>query len=822
MQFICTESVQMQVSMAVLSLLAIMTALPSREYPIAGQVSLSLSLAAAALAAGLCWLSAERSLDERLAFSSQKQTLIAEVKITDIERKPFYRVLYAKVLAVQPVEADHQHMPEFVNDDRPEPALSHIRITTGHEANFQVGETWRMPLKVKAPVGSLSWHSFDYERWLITKDIDALASLSKKPKPEGVLKRLKPADKTLSQTWRNYWQQTLDLNRLAEHQETEQQPVRAILYALLSADRQFLTDRQWQVFRDTGTSHLMAISGMHIGFLALLMVLLVKGLGWFIVPLAQLRWQLLAAFAVCTVYAALTGWQVPVQRALLMLMVAYVVLAMGWNLQPSTILLSIACLIVAINPLVLLSLGFWLSFSAVGLILLVVTHRRRYPNDVCFDQVTAWQRVLRGLRAAFILQLVLSVGLLPLTLLFFGVLPSTAFFANSIAIPWVAIIIMPLLFILVLLALVSWQRGFDAILSLLEWLMQVLMSLLNGLSDLGLSMSFSIDFSTSLALMFCLFLAWLIRSWPVRALCLALALGVLLFPYNSTLKMAEFEVTALDIGKGFAAVIETQNHQLVYDLGEKWGSSSATERMVLPYLQGRRLNPIDALVISHRDNDHLGDLPLFLQQIQVNTLYSGSTLAEEDLGIKGAKIGGQTEGQTVDEQSSETVGIPVTACDQSANFHWDGVDFIWLSAPLADDKLNNESCVLLLRSAYGSVLLPGDIHKNQEQQLITHFYELAPVDVLFVAHHGSKTSSSQAFIDWMQPQLAISSANLFNPYGHPAKPVVERFEKRGIEHWQTGRTGSIRLRFAQEGLETRHYRDDYPHWWRLSVDRLRQ
>lgn len=723
-------------------------------------------LLALLLALVLVKITAQRELDERIAFSPSTLKTELEATLQEVQPKVGYQVLYFNHLEFEDAQ--------FAN-------ITDLRLTSNRLLDFEAGQRWRFKAVLKSPVGSSSWGAFDYEKWLIANDIDATGYIDNRADMV-----LLSEDKALSfsRQWQRYWQEKLALD------SNEVSAQKAIIYALLTADRRYLTEQQWQQFRDTGTSHLMAISGMHIGFIALIAYLLAKLCGrlfiYFSLPQVGLCFQLLSSFVIAVIYGVLTGWAVPVQRAVLMLSIAYLFSLSGLRMSPLYVLALIAAIVLVISPMAVLDVGFWLSFIAVAAILLILTSSGLRKHRFTFIEKAKASFSL-GLR----IQWGLSLLLLPVTAFFFGYLPITSFAANLIAIPVISLIIMPSLFLLLVSSYVS-DALFNLLLNSIESILKLLEYYLYYISQLDIGFDFSptaLEFFLITALML---IIWILPNIASKSGGAVILLLLMLAPRDSQLADGEFKLVTLDVGRGLSHVVQTKQHLLVYDLGEKWGSSSATERIVYPYLQYRKLSKIDRLVISHNDSDHLGDLDFLLAKVQVGETLPGNALPQYP---------------------------QFKSCHHAQNWHWDGVEFIWLKTQLPDDTTNDASCVLLIKSTKGSVLLTGDITKKRERLIQQQYKNIAPIDVLITPHHGSKTSSSEAFLNWLKPNYAISSADIYNRYKHPAKKISNRLERLGITHLQTGKLGSIELNIKDE-IEVISHRQQQPRWWRFDFEQV--
>jgi competence protein ComEC len=490
--------------------------------------------------------------------------------------------------------------------------------------------------------------------------------------------------------------------------------------------------------------------------------LLPVGLLWYRYPkLALLIPRPVAAVVLGAIFASfyvlLAGFELPAQRTLIMLLVLMSGFVTRHQLRFSQTY-SLALLLVLIyDPLACLSAGFWLSFITVGLLVWLSTRHYRLPK---------W--------AALRIQLSLSFLSLVLSAAFFGLVSWIAPLANLIAIPWITFIVTPLILIGMLLDLIShrlatllWQLAA----LLLDWLMQ----LLAYLAGLPFAASHTLVYPTIWLIIAGLGIGLLLlpKGMPARWLGFIGLLPLVLYQ-PPRLAHGSFQLSVLDVGQGSAHVLQTATHVLVFDTGAKSSDSfDMGKRVVLPYLYGQGIRQLDKLMLSHADNDHNGGAIAVTQGISVQEIMGSSP-------------------EVLPEYK-------VTLCQAGQHWQWDGVDFTVLHpSPEFTGKSDNErSCVLRVSNAYHSVLLTGDIEKDAELQLVTPQHSLA-AEVLILAHHGSKYSSSYTFLDAVQPKLAIASSGYLNRFNHPHPETIARLTQHAIPWLNTVQSGTISLYFPPD------------------------
>ncbi|MDB5744776.1 MAG: internalization-related competence protein ComEC/Rec2 [Polaromonas sp.] len=643
---------------------------------------------------------------------------------------------------------------------------------------LRAGERWQMTVRLKAPHGNSNPHGFDYELWLWEQGIQATGYVRAGPRDAPPL-RLAAGSPYLGYPVERARQSV----REAIYARVENRQHAGVLAALVVGDQNAIERADWDVFRATGVSHLMSISGLHITMFAWVASLLIAML-WrrsakltprLCLALPAPSAGALGGLMLALLYALFSGWGVPAQRTIWML-ATLVLLRHSGRQWPwlQTWLLAMA-VVVALDPWALMQAGFWLSFVAVGVLFATNSGATREYQESAggqFNQnnslrkpvVPGWlRRPLAGLARSAREQWVVTLALTPLSLLLFNQASLVGLLANAAAIPWVTLLVTPLAMLGVLYAPL-WDVA--------AWAIGLLALFLNLLADWPLAL-----ISVAAAPAWCAVagvlgggLIAMRLPLPWRALGIALLLPVLLWQ-PPRVAPGQFELLAADIGQGNAVLVRTAGHSLLYDTGPRFSrESDAGNRVLVPLLRalGER---IDLLVLSHRDSDHVGGAPAVLaMQPQAGLLSS---------------IEDSHELQSVRQS---------TRCTAGQRWAWDGVDFEVLHPAAADygtpQKPNTMSCVLRISNAAQTALLAGDLEAPQELRLAAAEPPRLKADFLLVPHHGSKTSSSAPFLDAVQPRLALAQAGYRNRFGHPVASVVARYEQRGIRLARSDQCGA--------------------------------
>lgn len=604
------------------------------------------------------------------------------------------------------------------------------------EARPAPGECWELRLKLRAPRGGINPGGYDYEGWLFQQGIDATATVQ----------QARPCAETRLWTVDRLRDGLAMLLRasLAEH------AMLPIVLGLTVGERSEISDDQWRVLRRTGIAHLLAISGLHIGLIAGFVFLLVNR-SWRYLPQAALclpapKAAALAAALAAAFYAAMAGFSLPTQRALVMLGVVLLGLWLGHRTQPSRQWAWALLLVLIIDPFAGQSAGFWLSFAAVGWILYALSARLQVAQP--------WVNWLW-------LQCLLGMSLLPLSLLWFN--------EGSVLAPIVNLLLIPAFFILVPVLLIGalllpWAPPAGSAIVML--VAQVLQGLWRGLEWLEAQapvLALSATPSWIPVLLAGIGLAWLLapRGWPARGVGGLLCLPLLLGPLPERLSAGELQMTVLDVGQGLAVVLRTPEHVMLYDSGPAWpGGFDAGRMVVLPYLRQQGIRQIDRYVQSHGDLDHRG----------------GSASLRREIPIL-----------------SELGSRPDQPCRGGAYWQWDEVVFEVLHPQGPDWSGNDASCVIRVSVGEHAVLLTGDIERDAELSLLTRHTGALKATVLLVPHHGSNSSSSMGLLHQVAPELAVVSSGWRNRWGLPNPAVLRRYQLRGIHWLNTADSGAISL-----------------------------
>ncbi|HLQ25837.1 MAG TPA: DNA internalization-related competence protein ComEC/Rec2 [Acidiferrobacterales bacterium] len=632
---------------------------------------------------------------------------------------------------------------------------------------LRVGDQWGFLARLKRPHGFQNPGGFDYEAYLFRERIRATGYIRKDKPPE--LMTSDPTSYPVGR-FRQYLGEQI-------HRALPENDFTGVLTAFVNGDETDISDKQWEVFQRTGTTHLVAISGMNIGFLAGLVFLLVNRL-WAWPGFTVLYWPAPKLAAVAAVlaaigYAALAGFAIPTQRALIMLLIVMVGVLAQRAISASHLLAAALFAVLFYDPLAVMSAGFWLSFVSVGVILFSISSKGQ--------EHSWWHRWGK-------IQWVIAIGLLPLMLVVFQRVALNGPVANMLAIPVIELIVIPLALLGAIFLLFLPDAVSVFIFKLAALALQALWKALDYLASFDQAQWIQHRPAAWTVVCAAIGILWLLapRGWPVRWVGVVWLLPMFL-PRPAAPQAEEVWFTLLDVGQGLSAVVRTQGHTLVYDTGARFSSRfDAGRAVLLPYLRAMGVSNIDMLIVSHGDNDHIGGAKSLLASMPVREIIS-----------------------SVPERLPQA-----QYCKMGQSWRWEGVEFSIISPVNETDAHgNNACCVLLITSRYGNILLPGDIESRAEKTLVQRWGDKLSAEVLIVPHHGSKTSSTTAFIKQVHPAIALFPVGYRNPYRHPNKQVVKRYITSGIEFYDSVSQGAVEILLRDGGIEASGYRQLAKRYW---------
>lgn len=698
--------------------------------------------------------------------------LWASIRTDDLLRHPFPEDLGRVPLTVEgriaSIPADLGAARRFLFrvertllDGRPVSFQGLVRLSWFEGApDLRAGARWRLPVRLKPRHGFANPGGFDYERWLFAQGVKGTGSVRKGAEPRLL-------DPDAGPYWLHRWRQSFNDHLARVLREARSLP---LVQALVTGDQSGFERTDWEVMARTGTSHLVAISGLNLALVAGVAFFLIRRV-WARRPglalaLAAPRAAAAGAFLAAFAYAALAGFSVSTRRALIMAAVVFAVIFWGRTPRHWRGLVLALVGVLLLDPASVLSYGFWLSFAAVAVLLFNLGHR--LPRR---DLWSRWGRA----------QWAVALGLMPLLFLLFGRASAISPLVNLVAEPLFTLLLFPLVLTASLLSLVP---GLELP---LVWTAHLLDWCLDGLAWIAALPWAAVSLPQGPAWVWPA--AWLAaalllapRGLPGRWLGLPL-LAPLVLVRPSAPAPGEAWFTLLDVGQGLSAVVRTRDRTLVYDTGPGFEAGFNTgDLVVAPFLAAQGLGRVDVLILSHADRDHSGGAAGLLARVPADRILSGEPQA---LAITGAE-----------------------PCRAGQGWEWSRVRFRVLSPASGAGGAdgiglwpggNDVSCVLRVEAGGRSILLPGDIGKGVEIRLVQGQGPALESDVLVAGHHGSDTSTGDPFLDAIAPDLVLYSTGYSNRFGFPAREVQRRVAARDIRTLDTGSAGAIELRLGSDG-----------------------
>lgn len=652
----------------------------------------------------------------------------------------------------------------------------------------QLSEIWQAEISLRPLSARLNFGGFDRQQWYFSKEITAVGT---------VKSAVKIADFS-----------SLRAEKLQQvKKQTEGLSLQGLLIALAFGERAWLDKTTWSIYQQTNTAHLIAISGLHIG--------LAMGIGFYLARVLQVffptrfihpYFPLVFGVLFALIYAYLAGFSVPTFRAISALVFVFFIQIMRRHYSPLQLFMLVVGFLLFCDPLMPLSVSFWLSCGAVGCL---IVWYRYVPFSVFQWKNRPFSSKVRWILSLFHLQFGLLLFFTPLQLFLFNGLSLSGFLANLIAVPLYSFLLVPLILFAVFTngAVFSWQLA-NKLAEGITWLI----SLFQG-------NWFSVSFNLALVLtalccgMFMLII-WSIYREPkvlssirqikrarfftlnlskpllkndrIKVLrcsfgIMSLCFMILLF---KQLSKPIWQVDTLDVGQGLATLIVKNGKGILYDTGPAWQGGNMAELEILPYLQREGIT-LEKLILSHDDNDHAGGASIILKAYRNVEFITPSR-----------KNYGENHR---------------TFCTAGRDWDWQGLHFQILSPHSIVERADNpHSCVILVDDGKHSVLLTGDAEVKNEQIFAR---TLGKIDVLQVGHHGSKTSTSEYLLSQVRPDIAIISSGRWNPWKFPHYSVMERLHRYKSVVKNTAISGQVRVNFFKDRLEIQQARTEFSPWY---------
>ena len=639
---------------------------------------------------------------------------------------------------------------EFELDSTPDyPAFkARLNWTKNFPQNLQTNQRYKLQVRLKKSHGLRNPNTFDQERWFFQNRVRAQGNVKK------------------GELLENGFDLRFQIYQILK-EKMQDFPRSGILMALILGETKGISQQEWKALRNTGTIHLISVSGTHLSMIALsissLMIILMRIIGgkWLFIktkiPIAIL------SFLIVAIYAWLAGFSIPTQRSLIMIGGIFLSIILSKRFAHSYILSVALFLVLLFDPLAVLSMGFWLSFIAITILLYTPHKNTTYANQM-FQLESSW---------------VVFIVLIPPLLLLFGQVSLLSIISNMMVISLFSIFIMPFLFLGAVLSLFDFEY-FPLLLS--SYALDFIMKILAFLGNLDFSLLYLPNapiWALSLA-MIGVFLILMPRGMVGKWLSVFLFLPML-FPHIEKPKEGEIYFDLLDVGQGLSTVIRTKNHILIYDTAPAYEKRVIAESTLIPFLRGKGIKEISRLIISHPHADHAGGVDSLIQAFEIYDI-----LTTEPKHWQGASY-----------------------CKSGQFWEWDSVKFEMLAGE--ENYYKNNSCVLKITTGKSSILLTGDIEETQERLLLD---KQIKTNILIAPHHGSKTSSSLAFVNAVRPDYALFSVGYKNQFKHPRPQIIARYQMIGAQILETQHSGTISFQLTPENIsEPQRYREIHRHYW---------
>ncbi|RZO22511.1 MAG: DNA internalization-related competence protein ComEC/Rec2 [Candidatus Thioglobus sp.] len=642
------------------------------------------------------------------------------------------------------------------------------------------GDRWRFTVKLRRPRGYWNTDVFDYEKYLFLEDITGLGYVVSGER----IQRGRDTDLSVK----------MRFSKRINASSTLLYP--DLILALGVGERGLITADRWELLRKTGLSHLVAISGLHIGLVAFWSLAVIRFLIYpfnFYGGIFPKKYLAIILSAFCAfAYAQIAGFPVPTLRAFVMLVIGVSAILLLKRVSLVSILAVTVFMFAWLIPSSIFSTAFWLSFAAVWILGSVFDAGFSRSKNELIPLNASRNRfglLIPGVKRLILAQLSLFVGLAPLIGLLFQEISMVSPMINLLAVPVFGLLVIPVVMAGVVVSSIGLESFGDRLIGLGDFLI----FLVFNFADFFERRSWSVIQLGQYSLLFLVIvsgflLCYLLKAKKIQGIFFLSGIGILAFNSEPPQQFSsgEFSIRFIDVGQGLAAIIRTQNHSIAYDFGPAFGLFSPAKDSIERSFRQHQKDTFDVAVVSHRAADHAGGLASVKSRLKGSTIVSGQPLINGD-----------------------------RRCVFPMRWNFDGVDFRFLNRPdIQFGEDNNKSCVLHIKGKFGTALFTGDLERPAEVAL-SHLYgrELG-ADVLQIPHHGSHSSSSTLFLSQVNPKLGILSRGVNNRYGHPSDRVVSRYRQRGIRILDTARVGQIYLVSRRSGWDETTYIDRNVRIWR--------
>lgn len=668
--------------------------------------------------------------------------------------------------------------------------------------NIQINQQYKLQVRLKRSHGLRNPNTFDQERWFFQHRIRAQGNVK-----SGEL--LEPIFYSFFQTHLMFKEINDSLRFqifLKLKEKIQDLPRAGILMAIILGEEKDISYHEWEVFRMTGTTHIVSVSGSHLAIIVLIIFFITKQLikivgGKWLLTIKSQHVSIISSFVIILIYAWLAGFSVPTLRSFSMFGLVFLfILSCKKNIAASYLLSFAFFLVSPIDPLSVLSIGFWLSFGGIAILMWTIeehlilkeiinklpsnhehTKEKNSVKHIAFPSLKSiYEKIMNYMISLYKGSVAIFIALIPPLLFIFGQIPLLSIIANIIIISLFTFLIMPLLFLGVVFSVFGLENfllfygGFylDKIMILLEFLSKLDIAIISPSNSSIWAIIFAMVGS-----LFILMPKGMVGKWVSLAWFLPM-----LFPYIDKPKQGEIYFDVLDVGQGLSVVIRTKNNVLIYDTAPAFEQKVIAESTLIPFLRGKGIQEINTLIISHPHADHAGGVKSLLQHFEIYNILT-------------------TEPKRWANASY---------CKNGQFWEWDGVTFEMLAGE--ENYYYNNSCVLKITTGKHSILLTGDIERDQELKLA--YEKNIKANILVAPHHGSKTSSTHTFVNAVQPEYALFSVGYKNQFKHPRPEIIQRYQMVGVQTLETQNSGTISFQITPENISPpQRYREINRYYW---------
>ncbi len=690
------------------------------------------------------------------------------------------------------------------NNDTYIPVAGNVRLVIPAHLNFSYGDFIRFQSSLKKIQSFKNPGGFDYEHYLNRQGIYATGFIAD---TSGIIR--------LRENSAGYFKLRLESFRMYLKQliyQNAPSPQREIIEAMTIGNQTAIPGDVKENFSKTGTSHILSISGLHVGMVAAMaffcVSLLLKSSEYLLLKLNMIKVSAAAAFFLVLFYALIAGMGVTVLRSALMALIFLLALMSGRQRDFYNTLALAGLVILIIFPEALFDISFQLSFLAVLAIIYIVP-KLDYPPFYQFAGLPGWsQSIIRYFYMLLIVSLAATIGTLPLIIYYFNQISSVTFIANLIAVPLLGTIALATAMLFLLTAFFSpLIAGFFV--KITSFFVSISIEIINRLASLSFA-SFSITKPNILEIIiFYIFVILLIQFIDIRRGVKGyflqhtrqLKYGLILIPvffivdasylFFKDKLSSDLRVTAIDVGQGSSILVRFPGGKnMLIDGGGFAGSSFDTGKMIVAsYLYHERISRIDTVVLTHPHPDHMLGLLYILDNFDVQEFWTTEIISDDEDYQKLKKI--------IKERKIKTFFFPkdLPARKNMGNAE---INLMWPDSSgvstneLSDNDINDLSLVFRIRYGRISFLVTGDISAEIENILVRSGRDLKS-DVLFVPHHGSAYSSSGDFIKKVACRYAVVSAGKNNTFHHPHPSTIERYTAAHVNVLRTDQDGAVSM-----------------------------